>query len=219
LRRLDQRLGPMIGYRKLSDFARLLAPAWWVLRGYIAAMVVVNVLDRGVNVLDRGSSLGMLPRLGGSTLAGLVILTGFVIGSIWLARRTSGLSRPVRRGVHLASAALVVFGLAGLAGMDADLRLPPTYTQYSETYYAPYSEVSDVYVFDQDGNLIPDAILRDQDGIPIDLGYDDCLSEALTYPRCPDPLPWWLPESAGSRDATLPGPTGSPEPTGPPDRD
>jgi hypothetical protein len=210
LGRLDRRLGPMIGYARLSDFGRLLVPAWWVLRGYIAAMVVVAVLDQG------RSSLGMLPRLGGSTLAGLVILAGFVIGSIWLARRTSGLSRRVRRGVHLASTALVIVGLAGLAGMDAILRWLPDYS-YNETYYDPYGDVSDVYVFDRDGNLVRDATLRDQNGTPVELGSVWCFDDseaAHTYPRCPDPLPWWIPESAIQPDADSPEP--SRDQTGPP---
>jgi hypothetical protein len=199
LGRLDRRLGPMIGYASLSDFARLLAPAWWVLRGYIAAMVVVGVLDAEAN-------LGLLPRLGDSTLAGLAILGGFVVGSIWLARRTPGLSRPVRRGVHLASAALVVVGLAGLAGMDANLRWV-TDPAYTETYYDPYGHVEDVYVFDQDGNLVRGATLRDQTGMPIELGSVWCFDDsqaAPTYPRCPDALPWWMPDSARSRDAASP---------------
>jgi hypothetical protein len=186
LRRLDHRLGPMIGYARLSEFGQLLAPAWWVLRGYLAAMLVVTVLDRS-------GDLGLLPRLGGSTVAGLVILAGFVVGSIWLARRGSGLSRPVRRGVHLASAALVIVGLAGFAGADANLRWLPDYS-YNQTYYDPYSDIEDVYVFDGDGNLVPDATLRDQNGAPIELGYAYCETEAVTYPRCPVDLPWWIPD-------------------------
>jgi hypothetical protein len=40
LRQADDRIGPVIGYPKASDFLVLLRPAWWVLRGYLAAMAV-----------------------------------------------------------------------------------------------------------------------------------------------------------------------------------
>ena len=59
LRRLsaaDLRVGPLLGYERASEFLALLRPAWWVLRGCLAAMVVAWALD------DGGQPVGLLPR-------------------------------------------------------------------------------------------------------------------------------------------------------------
>src|SRR6185436_14630510 len=86
LARADRRTGPIIGYAKASDFLVLLRPAWWVLRGYLVAMALADLLAGDTR-------LGLLPRLGGNDLAALVLLTGCVIVSIMLGRRSPSLSR------------------------------------------------------------------------------------------------------------------------------
>jgi hypothetical protein len=188
---LDQRSGRWLGYERASDFARLLVPAWWVLRGYLAAMIVVAVLD------DSGNP-GLLPRLGGSTLAGIVILVGFIAGSVWLARRTRALNRWQRRAMGAVTAALAVFGLAGLASVDANERGNNWQTRYvSEN---PYESVQDVYPVDENGRLLIGVRLIDQEGNPLDIGWVSCdefdwydEESGYTYPRCPAEAPWWMP--------------------------
>lgn len=208
LRRLDVRIGPLIGYERFSDFARLLRPAWWLLRGYLAAMLVVLLLNQQ-------GPVGLLPRLGGSTIAGLVILAGFLAGSIWLAHQSARLRRWQRRTVHIVSAILVLFGLAGLAGIDSSQRWgwPDAPIYVSDD---PYGYISDVFVVDADGNLLTDVRLLDQDGAPIDIGSAWCDGTAeydaqgeywIRYPRCLEQLPWWA-------EQLLPG--GEPTPTATP---
>lgn len=77
----DVRVGPVLGYAKASEFLVLLRPAWWVLRGYLVAMVVAQILDTG------SEPIGLLPRIGGSELVALMLAAAGIIGSIWLGRR------------------------------------------------------------------------------------------------------------------------------------
>ncbi|MGH3682821.1 MAG: hypothetical protein ACRDT2_21525, partial [Natronosporangium sp.] len=202
-------------YQRASEFGRLLAPAWWLLRGYLAAMVVVLVLDRQ-------GQLGLLPRLGGSTLAGLLILAVALAGSVWLAHRTPGLGSWPRRLVHGGSAFLVVFGLIGFVDVDGNQRTGlPADTEF--VFGNPYQDVQDVYVLDRDGRPLTGVLLLDQNGNPLDIGWAECEAEfdpfreqaEVRYPRCPEHLPPWLPQpSPQPTPEPTPEPTPSPSPTG-----
>ena len=210
LQRLDTSAGPLLGYPTVSEFGRLLGPAWWVLRGYLTSMIVVIVLNEG-------SAIGLLPRLGGSTLAGVVILAAFVAGSVWLGRRTPGLGPWPRRTVQTVSAMVLLFGILQLLSFDT---YEPLAEANQTTYYYenPYGDVADVYVIDRDGRLLRDVRLVDQNGLPIDIGWADCDNRdgessdeqaVPTYPRCPDDLPWWLEHTT----EPLPSQTATPAPT------
>ncbi|MGI5525526.1 HAAS signaling domain-containing protein [Micromonospora sp. CA-259024] len=223
LRVIDTRLGPPLGYATASDFLRLLRPGWWVLRGYLAAMLVT--------VISTGGSFGLLPRFGGELLAGLIMLVGFVLASIWIGRRSARLTRWPRSAVQVGSVVLVIFAFAAL--MQAEDRM-----RYGDYGYSPtsvdsqYSQIRDVFVYDSEGRLVEDARLFDQNGNPIRLGYPDCPSPIdvygkpllRAYPYCPDqapfgprapgaPLPPTTP-SATPDPSTTPDPTVTPEPTG-----
>ncbi|MBF9134627.1 hypothetical protein I0C86_37715, partial [Plantactinospora sp. S1510] len=195
LRGLDSRLGPPIGYVRLSEFLLLLRPAWWVLRGYLAAMLITVMLT--------GNSFGLLPRLGGSGLAAILLLAVTVTASIWLGRRTDRLGRRPRWIVHLGAVLLVFFGLVGF--LEADSRAVDGYENtYSPVYTDQYSGVQDVYVYDSEGRLLTDVRLFDQNGQPIRLGAPWC-EEAQQqlqpgpdyvdpmrqpYPYCPQGAPF-----------------------------
>ncbi|MCM0675901.1 hypothetical protein NCC78_14555 [Micromonospora phytophila] len=191
LHRWDVQLGPPLGYASAGEFLRLLRPAWWMLRGYLAAMLVT--------VLTTGGTFGLLPSLNGSTLAGLVLLAGSVLASIWLGHHTPGLSRPKRRLLRVGTAVLVVFGLAGVVDMDGRARSGDFgYEQISID--GRYDHVRDVFVYDSAGRLVENARLFDQNGDPIRLGYPDCLDERdlngsgnpllRPYPYCPQQAPY-----------------------------
>lgn len=226
LGRVDARTGPLLGHERASDFLRLLVPAWWVLRGYLAAMLFAALVDAGHRP-------GLLPRLADSTVVGLLLLSAFVLGSVWLARREQRLPRWPRRGVYAGSALLVLFGVSQVAAIDAHERwwYGPTYV-YTE--HDPYSDVTDVVPVDAEGRLLTGVRLLDQHGNPIDIGWwTECDDEAdeyevdeygdriIEYPRCPQALPWWdlLPPSAGPTPTPVPevtaAPTPSPAPAGP----
>ncbi|BCJ64412.1 HAAS signaling domain-containing protein [Polymorphospora rubra] len=185
LKAADTRLGPLIGYPMVSDFLRLLRPAWWVLRGYLAAMVVGFFVN--------GNGLTLVPRVDGTIFGTLFLIVAFVVGSIWLGRRGADrLGRWQRRGLHAVGVVVAVFGFVALVDSD------PSPTYYTPTYSDPYSEVRDVYVYDEQGRLIQNARLLDQDGRPIRLGQPWC-EEAIraqnegslkwTYPYCPEGAP------------------------------
>jgi hypothetical protein len=225
---LDRRFGPLLGYEQVTDYTRLLVPAWWLLRGYLAAMLLVYYLDYNGQV-------GLLPRLGGSTLAGLVILAVFIGGSIWLAHRSARWSRWPRRVLTLGSALMVLFGAIGFVALDDRQRygVPGPYREV--LWRDPYQDVSDIYVVDEHGQLLTNVILLDQNGRPINIGWCDERTwveweveeawrvgpegePAYAYPLCPDRLPWWLsvqhqpsPDS-DARTEPAPSPPG-PEPS------
>lgn len=208
----DARIGPLIGYDRVSTFGRQLRPGWWVVRGYLAAMAVVYLLD------DQGGSIGLLPRLGGSTLAALVILGGFVGASIWFGQRGGRLPVWPRRALTGGTALLLLFALGGFVTADRWTRGAGYRTQYVNAN--PYDGVADVYVYDAQGRLLQDVRLLDQDGQPIVLGWPwwcdrpevPEISDRNLYPRCPQYAPFNRPVPTPSVTAA-PTPTPSAAPT------
>ncbi|HEU5107153.1 MAG TPA: hypothetical protein VFT95_01110, partial [Micromonosporaceae bacterium] len=166
LRRLDARIGPMIGYGTASEFLRLLRPAWWVLRGYLAAMIVTYATDSSGN--------GVLPRVEGNEFLGLLMLAVFVVASIWLGRRTGGLGRWPRQIVLAGSGLIVLIAFVWFLDVDRQARNAP-WVDGGYVSGTPYDHISDVFVYDQDGNLVTGVYLYDQHGQPIVLGGGECV--------------------------------------------
>jgi hypothetical protein len=214
LRTLDTRVGPLLGYARASQFLALLRPAWWLLRGYLAAMVVAWALD------DSGQPMGLLPRIGGSEVVAALMLAGGILGSLWLGRRSAeGLSQWPRYALRAGSVVLVLVAIGGFLNADGIARS----SRYTDVNYNnPYSNVQDVFVYDGQGHLVSNARLFDQDGQQIQLGNPYCYDlrdgsesgrvDDSTYPYCPDHAPFQMPSSpAGSMSAD----PGSPTPSGP----
>ncbi|RAO26753.1 Glycoprotein gp100 [Micromonospora saelicesensis] len=215
LRTMDTRLGPPLGYETASDFLRLLRPAWWVLRGYLAAMLVT--------VITTGGEFGLLPRFGGELLAGLIMLIGFVLGSIWIGRRSAQLTRWPRSVVQVASVVLVVFAFAALA--DAENGRDNDYYYDQTSVDSQYGHIRDVFVYDGEGRLVENARLFDQNGNPIRLGYHPDCSSPLDvygqpllrpYPYCPEQAPFG-PRGPGAPLLPASPPTATPDPSSTPD--
>ena len=223
----DRRLGPVIGYGRASEFLRLLRPAWWVLRGYLVAMAVTVVTT---------TEFGLLPRLGGSTIAAVLLLAVCVPASVWLGRRERSFPAWPRRAVAAGGLVLVVFGLAGF--VDADRR--GNYLDNTQSVSVdPYHYIEDVYVYDENGQLVTGATLYDQDGNPIRLGDLYRCSDAYRtghdgtsvrdavrgldvepagYPYCPQFAPYQIAPRPGVRPTLAPAPTTVPaQPTATPD--
>lgn len=215
-RDLDGRFGPLFGYERASQFLVLLRPAWWVLRGYLAAMAVAALLD------DSGQPHGLLPRIGGSEVVAALLLAGGILGSIWLGRRTlRGLAPWPRYALFAGTVFLAIAALSGFLSADSNARG----SQYADTNYTdPYSNVQDVFVYDQQGHLVDGARLFDQDGQPIRLGNPYCPDESTgtdsqipvdaPYPYCARNAPFRLPSASPSGPSSAP-PT-RPTPSGPP---
>ncbi|MFI7546375.1 HAAS signaling domain-containing protein [Actinoplanes sp. NPDC049599] len=212
LRIADVRLGPLFGAAKASEFLVLLRPAWWVLRGYLAAMVLAWMLD------DSGQPLGLLPRIGGSEAIALLLLGAGVLGSIWLGRRSLRLARGPRVALYAGSVVLVLVALGGFLDADSNARG----SSYSDVGYEnPYSSVEDLFIYDEQGRLITNARVFDQNGEPLRIGNAYCYDDdgnvtnevtGLTYPYCPERDPFRLPVASASADPAPSGPTDGPGP-------
>ena len=206
LGRADVRIGPVLGYPKASDFLVLLRPAWWLLRGYLAAMAIAYLFD--------GSGhRGLLPRIGGSDLLALILLAGCVVLSITLGRRSTVRVGWPKLALWSGSAFLVIFAMAGFVYADDSVR-DPGYSGVSSYDANPYSNVSDVFVYDSSGKLVVGARLFDQDGNPIQLGSAYCQnpetgetthSFRMGYPFCLEREPFASP--APSPSSPTPGPS------------
>ncbi|MCY1142986.1 hypothetical protein OWR29_33755 [Actinoplanes sp. Pm04-4] len=193
----DVRVGPVLGYPKASDFLKLLRPAWWVLRGYLAAMALAYFLDA------QSYQVGLLPRIGNSTFIALVLLVGFILVSIAFGRRRFDLSRWPRLALYGGTTVLIFVAIGGFFSADSDVRDPG----YSDVGYSggggnPYDYIQDVFVYDNQGRLVPGARLFDQDGQPIQMGNAYCNdpdtgevshSRSMGYPFCPDAAPFASP--------------------------
>ncbi|WP_326552793.1 HAAS signaling domain-containing protein [Micromonospora sp. NBC_01813] len=230
LARADHRIGPVLGYDTASEFLRSLRPGWWVLRGYLAAMLLTHLVLGGIS--------GPLPTPGDSVLAGLLLLAVAVTGSVWLGRRGQPPARWPRLVVTVATALAVLwFGSYVLFQSGSTPGEPDVIASNGGAMYlAPPSPAPlDVYVYDSQGQLVEGARLFDENGEPIVLGYPDWCEltdlERLrigqgilrmgdrftlhgpdveyTYPLCPERDPFQLPTLTPSSDTT-PAPSPSP---------
>ncbi|RSM52086.1 hypothetical protein DMB66_40750 [Actinoplanes sp. ATCC 53533] len=214
LRRLDGRLGPLFGAAHASEFLVLLRPAWWVLRGYLVAMVLAWLLD------DSGQPIGLLPRIGGSEVIALLLLAVGVLASIWFGRRSVPLAKWPQRALYAGSVILVLVALAGFSEADSSRR-DANYTDVN--YDNPYSNIEDLFVYDEQGRLVTNARIFDQNGSPLRLGNTYCYDDEgnytdvqrLTYPYCPDRDPFRMPAASASADAGAGDASGAPGTNGP----
>ncbi|MFG1673271.1 HAAS signaling domain-containing protein [Micromonospora sp. NPDC049282] len=213
LRLLDRQLGPLFGHARVADFLRSLRPAWWLLRGWLAALLVSEVIG--------GGRSGLLPRLDDSALAGLLLLASAVLASLWLGRRSGGLTGWPRRLHLLGTAVLVLFSLVVLADVDRHAS-SDMYADYQQTSVdRRLDRIEDVFVYDQQGRLIRDAQLFDQNGVPIRLGWPNCVDASgnvpaprNAYPYCAMRAPFGPPADPTAPPA--PTPSGAPASSGAP---
>ncbi|MFJ6195225.1 HAAS signaling domain-containing protein [Micromonospora sp. NPDC092111] len=188
--RVDARVGPLLGYATAGEFLRLLRPAWWVARAYLAAMLVTGI--------STGGPFGLLPRVDDNVFVGLALLAGLVFVSVWLGRRAAELRTWRRWALHASSVGLALFAIGAVANVDGHARSGSGYGYESISVQNPYDQVQDVYVYDSEGRLVENARLFDQNGTPIRLGWPACDDPALPdvnpvqrgYPYCPEQAPF-----------------------------
>lgn len=171
-RRLVAESGP---YRWTRALLPELVPGWWVLRGYLA-VVVLSVMGG-----DHHFPHFPVPALLGSALVGLAATAVAVFASVSLGRRHHGEPRP--RWVILVDA-LVVIGTLLAAGVVRQ-HVGPQYV-FSEA--APMAaggvshpdgtQITNLFPYDLDGRLLDGVLLYDQDGRPVTVGDGDPYSDS-----------------------------------------
>lgn len=156
LRTADTRLGKLVGYASLSEFGRLLRPAWWVLRGYLVAWIIANV----VSSHDSG---GLLPRFNGDVVSGLVFTAVCMCGSIWWAKNPGRRVKPWQRFASATvSVGLAIVGFAIFVTMDNNLAYPrPSYSQPSPWVDVSWYGGGNVAVVDSSGRVLDGVSIVD----------------------------------------------------------
>ena len=152
-----------------------LRPAWWVLRGLLAAWTCSLLM--------------------GANIAGVLLVLPAVALSVWLGRRRDRLvpwlAGLVVVGNGLAAVVLVVFGLNVLSG-GAYTGQP--YPGDAATYAPPPGEllfegqqVANLYAYDSQGNPLNGVRLFDDQGRPVNVGEQSVVDPA-TGEEMPRPV-------------------------------
>lgn len=210
LRTFDEQVGQLIGYDRLVDFLVQLRPAWWVLRGYLVALVVLNLFLGGA---------GILPDSGDAGVTGWAVVLVAVGVSIRMGRRPPRLSRRIRPAwLTVGGVALLAVGVGYMYFDDGDYYYtPPSYQDSG----AVYDGGSEVYVYTPDGQPITNVRVYDRGGNAVPIGVPmGCDQPEYGYTRerrgcIPRDEPTQGPEPSRSPEPTQgPQPTQGPEPSG-----
>jgi len=161
-----------------------LRPGWWVLRAYLAVLVLA-FLFRG------GTNLGPMPNP--FTSGGLLQIVATVV-AIWISVRLGRRAMPANRGLRGAviavNVAIGLLALPVLASMGTGSN-GYSYDYSSDPYVSAasagsYPGVTNIYPYSKDGKLLKDVLLYDQDGRPL---IPDKTDIVIEVPNGADGLP------------------------------
>lgn len=189
-RDLAMALGGSRSYRAVRDFLPELRPAWWVLRAYLAVLVLA--------FLFRGGQ-GLRPIPNPFTRRGLLEIVAMavaVVFSVRLGRRGAPFGRT---GLWFLRVSNVGVGLAGVLALTSmgtpSYSLGQPQPLYSSGGYRVFPDayaigpVTNLYPYSLDGKPLDGVLLYDQDGRPYVLGgkgYGGVLNQ---YPMASDGQP------------------------------
>lgn len=168
-------------------------PAWWLLRGYLIALVGWTVLDGWFHPVPTGAF-------------DLLLLIAAVTASVALGYR-------MRDGLR--SRPLLILSLGGglVALLAAFFVLTESSPRYESVPYTglsdqqPYPGLANIYPYTKDGEPLQDVLLYDQDGRPIQLDHELYGYQAVPgpTPRIPNsfPLPICRPADGSGDEAPL----------------
>jgi hypothetical protein len=96
--------GAIFGYRTAVAFGRALQPGWWILRGWVVALIVKGAFLHGhwtsfVQPLDDGPAIN-----------GWLLIAPCVLASIWIGRLTARGNAQTRAVAGLVSLTIAIFG-------------------------------------------------------------------------------------------------------------
>ena len=170
--------------RQVLAFLPELRPAWWVLRAYLAVLILVAAFSRGYG-------LGPIPNP--TTKRGLAEIVAVGV-AIWISVRIARRKRPLPRpATVLAASVNALIALAGTAilanmAMFPSPQMIGTASTEQPLYNAAFAAgpTTNIYPYSQDGKPLTNILLYDQDGQPITVQQ----SEAQTsYPTGADGKP------------------------------
>ncbi|WP_433434632.1 hypothetical protein [Nonomuraea sp. CA-141351] len=150
-------------YRSLAGFLPELRPGWWVLRGYLLAMLLLAATGDG----------GLVPP----NIAGWALAAAGVWASVWLGRRRRGrLGTGLMAALNLVAALTLFAGMVSAASYGEDrepvlMAAPP-----QGVWVAPAASSDGVYnikPYAKDGTPLTDVYLYDQDGKPLTTNPED----------------------------------------------
>jgi hypothetical protein len=197
----DLKVGQILGYERFVDFAVQLRPAWWVLRGYVMALVLFTLL---------ADNHGVLPDHDGVGVFGWMFVLVLVAVSVRIGRRP--LRLPSRaRPIWLVAALLI--GMVALIGVATADNVEVRYSGDG----VPYDDRSEVYIYDLTGRPVTGGVqVYDRDGDPLPLGIPFGCEPTWPAWRSPERR-GCLPTADATDDTTgNTSPTGSSSPAGSP---
>ncbi|GAA0383702.1 hypothetical protein Acor_80350 [Acrocarpospora corrugata] len=158
--RAHTRMSRFPPYRQAAGFIPDLRPAWWVLRGYALALLLVSISTMTTQFVPESIGAWLF------TLAG-------IWASVWIGRRAgrTGWRRLLLVSVDVLAGVLVVAGMVAVAEWNGQ--------EDNRVHYAgefPIARMADVggevyniFPYAKDGTPLRDVRLYDQDGRPITL--------------------------------------------------
>jgi hypothetical protein len=210
-RTFDETVGRLIGYDRLVDFLAQLRPAWWVLRGYVVAMLLLYFLADGYDMFPQDSNAGLL----GWAL--VLVLVGL---SIRIGRRPLHMTRrvgPLWLAVGAAAVLAAGFGLVWVSDGSENYSPTPGYppsASYPPSGTVVYEDSNEVYVYTENGQPITNVRVYNRHGeaVPIAVPMGCGHTEQVYQERrgCPDTGPGVTPVPSGSG---IPSESGTPSPS------
>src|SRR6266853_1708174 len=151
--------------RQIVGFLPELRPAWWVLRAYLAVLILVAAFSRGYG-------LGPIPNP--TTKRGLAEILAMGV-AIWISVRVARRNRPLPRSARVVAASVnALIALAGTAILANMAMFPsPQMIGTASPEQPPFAAAfaagptTNIYVYSQDGKPLTNVLLYDQDGQPI----------------------------------------------------
>ena len=193
--------------REAGAFIRQLAPAWWLVRGYLVVGLLAWQTPDGVPDFP-------VPAVAGSQVLGAAAVVAAMAASVLLGRRALP---PAGRVFVLAlDVAVAVGALSLLSTVDGRL------TQNQQVFIAgpantyalatPNGPVTNIFPYSRDGQPLDDVVLFDQDGRPLraelQQWWADGCARTVDFPKAADgvPVEFTYPLRYVLRSATQPGP-------------
>lgn len=160
--------------REFVDVVRSLRPAWWVVRGWLALVLAVVVVEYRRAWSGGARRWVFVPAYHSHVFVGVFAVAVAVLLSVWLGRRSST-SRTLR-AVSVVGNALLLLLTAFVSPRLAHVVLGPRYS-FSGAASAPYRPVDglrlngrqivNIYPYDEQGHPLQGVRLYDDQGRPL----------------------------------------------------